>query len=239
MEPITGMHVAEKKKEFGAAVKSERTRLGLSQETLAERANLHRTYITDIERGARNLSLETIYKLAGALSVPIEFLFTRQEGGRKSEASTGAPTAMVDVLFVEDDPRDVELTMEAFKKSGLTNRVLVVRDGASALDFVFCRRQYAHRRMETNPQVLLLDLNLPRVNGLEVLRRIKTDERTRHLQVVVLTVSRNDRDIRAALDLGAAAYIVKPVNFDNFSKVVSKLSLHWVLLGSSPPPPSQ
>ena len=226
--------VSEKKKEFGAAVKSERMRLGLSQETLAERADLHRTYITDIERGARNLSLETIYKLAAALGVSIETLFVRPELRGQSEHSGPAGTrSLVDVLLVEDNPRDVELTQEAFKNAGLTNRLLVVRDGESALDFIFCRRQYANRRMENNPQVLLLDLNLPKVNGLEVLRRIKADERTRHLQVVVLTGSRSDEHIRQALTLGAHAYIVKPVDFDSFSKITPKLSLQWALLGSN------
>lgn len=225
------------KKEFGAAVKSERTRLGLSQETLAERANLHRTYITDIERGARNLSLETIHKLAGALGIPIEFLFIRPENRKQFQKPASAANNLVDVLFVEDNPRDVELTLEGFKKAGLTNKVLVVRDGAAALDFIFCKGEHVGRPMDSNPPVVLLDLNLPKVNGLEVLRRIKEDERTRHLQVIVLTISRNDDDIRQAMDLGAAAYIVKPVNFENFSKVASKLSLQWALLVSSPPPP--
>src|ERR1700722_17542273 len=175
------MQLSEKKKEFGAAVKSERTRLGLSQETLAERADLHRTYITDIERGARNLSLETIYKLAGALGVAIETLFARKEIRQQLDQFLGTANQLVDVLLIEDDARDVDLTLNAFTHAGMTNRVLVVRDGAAALDFVFCRRQYANRRIEQNPQVILLDLNLPKVHGLEVLRRIKADERTRNL----------------------------------------------------------
>jgi CheY-like chemotaxis protein/plasmid maintenance system antidote protein VapI len=227
------MQASDKKKEFGAAVKFQRNRLGLSQELLAERADLHRTYITDIERGARNLSLETIYKLAEALGVSVESLFARSETRRQLEHSAVAPNHLVDVLLVEDDPRDAELTLEAFQNARLTNRVAVVRDGATALDFVFCRRQYEHRRIESNPQVILLDLNLPKVNGLEVLRRVKGDERTRHIQVVVLTVSRNDDHIRSALELGAAAYIVKPVDFDNFSKITPKLSLHWALIDSN------
>ncbi len=231
------MQTTETKKHFGAAVRSERTRLGLSQEILAERASLHRTYITDIERGARNLSLETIYKLSSALGVSIEALFSRTEIRRQFELHPGA-AQLVDVLLVEDNPEDVELTLEGFKKAGLTNRVLVVRDGAVALDFIFCRRQYANRRMENNPQVILLDLNLPKVHGLEVLRRIKADERTRHLHVVVLTISRKDEHIRQALDLGAAAYIVKPVNFHNFSMITPKLSYQWALLGSALPPPA-
>jgi CheY-like chemotaxis protein/plasmid maintenance system antidote protein VapI len=231
------MQTSEPKKHFGAAVRSERTRLGLSQEILAERASLHRTYITDIERGARNLSLETISKLSSALGVSIEALFSRAEIRRQYELHPGAGQ-LVDVLLVEDNPEDVELTLEGFKNAGLTNRVLVVRDGAAALDFVFCRRQYANRRMENNPQVLLLDLNLPKVHGLEVLRRIKADERTRHLQVVVLTVSRKDEHIQQALELGAAAYIVKPVNFHNFSMITPKLSYQWALLGSTLPAPA-
>jgi CheY-like chemotaxis protein/DNA-binding XRE family transcriptional regulator len=229
------MLATEQKKEFGAAIKSERTRLGLSQESLAERADLHRTYITDIERGARNLSLETIYKLAGALGVSIETLFTRKEIRQQFEQFSNAAAQLVDVLLVEDDPRDVELTLAAFSGASLANRVLVVRDGAAALDFVFCRRQYAHRRIEQSPRVILLDLNLPKIHGLEVLRRIKADDRTRNFQVVVLTVSREDDHIRQAIDLGASAYIVKPVDFHNFSKITPKLSLHWALLGTALP----
>jgi CheY-like chemotaxis protein/DNA-binding XRE family transcriptional regulator len=230
------MQASERKKDFGAAVRSERTRLKLSQEDLAERANLHRTYITDIERGARNLSLETICKLATALGLTIEALFSRAEVRQQTEQLeqlTGGPGNLVDVLLVEDDPRDVELTLAAFKQSRLTNRVLVVRDGAAALDFVFCRRQYAHRRIESNPQILLLDLNLPKVHGLEVLRRIKADSQTRHIRVVVLTASRKDEYINKALELGAEAYLIKPVNFQSFSKVTPQLSCQWALLGTT------
>jgi CheY-like chemotaxis protein/DNA-binding XRE family transcriptional regulator len=227
------MQALEQKKEFGAAVKSERIRLGYSQETLAERADLHRTYITDIERGARNLSLETILKIAGALGVSIGSLFERGENRPPSEAAYTGAGNLVDVLLVEDEPRDVELTLEAFRQAGMTNRIHVMRDGAAALDFIFCRRQYAHRRMETNPQVVLLDLNLPKVNGLEVLRQVKADERTRNLHFIVLTMSRQDEHVHTAMELGAAAYIVKPVDFDNFSKITPKLSLQWALLGAN------
>jgi CheY-like chemotaxis protein/plasmid maintenance system antidote protein VapI len=227
------MQIVETKKNFGAAVRSERTRLGLSQETLAERASLHRTYITDIERGARNLSLETIYKLSSALGVSIETLFARAEVRQQWEQHVLPVGQLVDVLLVEDEMSDAELTLEALKRGGLSNRVMVVADGAAALDFVFCRRQYANRRIENNPQVLLLDLNLPKVHGLEVLRRMKEDERTRHIQVVVLTASKKDEHIQQALALGAVAYIVKPVDFHNFSKITPKLSYQWALLGSN------
>lgn len=227
------MQALEHKKEFGAAVKSERVRQGLSQETLAERADLHRTYITDIERGARNLSLETIYKIAAALGVSICSLFDRAENRRPVEPPPVENANFVDVLLIEDEQHDVELTLEAFRQAAMTNQVHVVRDGATALDFIFCRRQFAQRRIETNPQVILLDLNLPKVNGLEVLRQIKNDERTRNLQVVVLTMSRDDDHVGTAMQLGAAAYLVKPVGFDNFSKITPKLSLQWALLGAN------
>jgi CheY-like chemotaxis protein len=201
----------------------------MSQEELAERASLHRTYITDIERGARNLSLETMCKLAVALGLSIEDLFSRAE---IREPHLAAPASLIDVLLVEDSPRDVELTLEAFKQARLTNRVLVVRDGAAALDFVFCRRQYADRLMGNNPQIVLLDLNLPKVQGLEVLRRIKADSQTRHIRVVVLSASKKDEDIEKALALGAEAYLVKPVNFQSFTKVTPLLSCQWALLGT-------
>ena len=228
------MQIVETKKNFGAAVRSERTRLGLSQETLAERASLHRTYAHGHrKRRSQSLAGDRFSKLSSALGVSIEALFARAEVREQLEQHATLTSQLVDVLLVEDEAADAELTLEAFKRGGLTNRVLVVRDGAAALDFVFCRRQYAHRRMAENPQVILLDLNLPKVHGLEVLRKIKEDRRTRHLQVVVLTISRKDEHINRALELGAAGYIVKPVDFQNFSKIMPKLSYQWALLDST------
>jgi CheY-like chemotaxis protein len=228
------MEKFELKKEFGTAVKAERNRLGLSQETLAERANLHRTYITDIERGARNLSLESICKLAAALEMPVQTLFSQAQGVAKSSTfPAGTPGQLVDVMLVEDNPQDIELTMRAFKLSGLSNRVFVVRDGMSALDYIFCKRQFAQRRPETNPQLVLLDLGLPKMHGLEVLRRIRAEERTRDLTVVVLTSSRQDADLKEAIALGAKAYIVKPVSFHSLSEITPKLSFQWALLGDN------
>ena len=203
---------------------------GISQECLAERADLHRTYITDIERGARNLSLETMSRLAGALGLTIGAFFSRMEAGNGLAQHPDPGGKPVDVLLVEDDAEDIELTLDAFKSAGLTNRVLVVHDGEAALDFVFCRRQFANRLTENTPQLLLLDLNLPKVSGLEVLRRIKADERTRHLRVVILTGSQKNEHIHKALELGAETYIVKPVDFHNFSEVTPKLSMRWALL---------
>jgi CheY-like chemotaxis protein len=214
------------KMSFGVAIKNKRSEMGISQEELADRAGLHRTYISDIERGARNPSLESIEKLASALEISLPVLFetaTDQNGGRE----------MVDILLVEDDPRDIELTQRAFKKARIRNPVHVVRDGAEALDFIFATGPYAQRREVPHPQVILLDLNLPKINGLEVLRRIKADKRTRDIPVVILTVSNQDRDIAACRRLGAESYIVKPVVFRNFSEVMPGLQFDWALLKRS------
>jgi len=132
--------------------------------------------------------------------------------------------------MVEDNQADAELTLRAFKKARITNPVTLVEDGAAALDFLFCRGRYADRKMENGPRLVLLDLNLPKVSGLEVLRRVKSDERTRTIPVIVLTMSKRDRDMVECHRLGVEGYIVKPVNFVNFSKVTTQLSLCWALL---------
>ena len=212
------------KKEFGAVVKSKRNRLGLSQEALAERADLHRTYITDIERGTRNLTLGSIAKLAAALGVSIGALFA-PDFPPPLETGDGA----VDILLVEDNLRDAELTVEAFKLAKCTNHIHVVCDGEEALDFVFCKGKFRSRLMEPPPHAMLLDLNLPKINGLEVLRRLKSDKRGLSIKVVVLSGSRLDKDVREAMQLGAAGYIVKPVDFHNFSLITPKLDLCWAL----------
>lgn len=225
------MPKANVKKEFGAAVRTYRLRLGISQETLAERAELHRTYITDVERGARNISLESISRLARALDLSVSSLFSAPGSARLGRVkSRGAQAETVDILLVEDDPKDIELTIEAFGAARLSNRMDVVQDGEAALDFLFREGQYAPRKPAEGPLVVLLDLHLPKVHGLEVLRRLRADERTRTLQVVVLTTSRNDTDLREALRLGAAAYIVKPLDFQTFSSITPQLNLSWTLL---------
>ena len=221
------------KKEFGSAIKSRRTRLGLSQEALAERADLHRTYVTDIERGTRNLTLESISRLAGALGVSLSELF-RSIGAPAGESvpvsiSTNGNNP-VDILLVEDSLKDVELTLEAFARAKMTNRIHVARDGAEALDFLFCRGEHRRRIAELPPSAILLDLNLPKVDGLEVLRRIKSEDRTRNIKVVVLSASRRDDHIHEAMQLGAAGYIVKPLDFENFSQMTPKLDFWWTLL---------
>ena len=139
----------------------------------------------------------------------------------------------VEILLIEDNPRDAELTMRAFRKRHLANRVVHVEDGQAALDFLFCEGPYAQRG-EAHPQVVLLDLKLPKVDGIEVLRRIRGDQRLKVLPVVVLTSSREESDIIKAYHLGVNSYIVKPVEFENFSEAVSNLGFYWLLLNQPP-----
>lgn len=211
---------------FGEAIKHWRTRQRVSQEELGKRSHLHRSYISDIERGARNVSLKTVERIANALNVPVSVLFSTEQPSVKPLTAD----QMVDILLVEDSDRDIELTMEALKAGRITNRIYVVRDGVAALDFLFCTGSFAYRRPDDHPQIVLLDLNLPKIDGIEVLRRIKADPRTRSIPVVVLTNSKDDRNIVATKKLGAETYIVKPVDLQNFSSVTLQFSLQWALL---------
>ena len=143
---------------------------------------------------------------------------------------------IVEILLVEDNPNDVELTLHALERQKVTNRIEVVRDGAEALEFIFCTGAYADRSIENHPRLILLDLGLPKVDGLEVLRRIKKDQRTRDIPVVVLSSSREGPDIARAYELGVNSYIIKPVDFEQFSESVRQLGLYWLLLNVPPEP---
>ena len=136
----------------------------------------------------------------------------------------------VEILLVEDNPQDAELTVRALKKHNLANHLHVVEDGAEALDFIFARGKYARRGNSAPPKVILLDLKLPKVSGLEVLRALKQDERTRFIPVVVVTSSREDPDTKAAYALGANSYVVKPVDFESFQHAIENIGLYWLLL---------
>jgi two-component system, response regulator len=140
----------------------------------------------------------------------------------------------VDILLVEDNPQDAELTIRALKKHNLANRLIVVEDGAEAIELIFCRGKYENREISNTPKLVLLDLKLPKINGLEVMRALKQDERTRSIPVVIVTSSREDPDIKAAYALGANSYVVKPVDFEAFVDAVSKLGLYWLLLNQPP-----
>ena len=215
-------------KRLGIAVKTWRTRLKIPQDDLAKRAGFHRSYISDIERGSRNVSLKSIEKLADALGVSILTLFSDLDN--KPGAAPLRSDELVDILLVEDNDNDTLLVVQALKNANLTNRIFVVRDGAAALDFLFCTGEFAYRRLNDHPQVILLDLNLPKIDGLEVLRRIKADVRTRNIPVVVLTSSKFDDAIAVCKRLGAESFIAKPVDFQNFSAMTLQLSLQWALL---------
>ena len=142
--------------------------------------------------------------------------------------------SVVELLLVEDNPNDVELTLRALKKNNLANRVVVVNDGEEALNFIFARGTYSVRTVENVPKVILLDLKLPKVDGLEVLRAVKGDPRTRVIPVVVLTSSKEEKDIIESYRLGVNSYIVKPVDFDKFVEAIRNLGLYWLLLNQPP-----
>jgi two-component system response regulator len=142
------------------------------------------------------------------------------------------------LLLVEDNPSDEKLTLRAFKKSGVSNDIVVVRDGAEALDYLFGTGKFDGRDTTALPAVVLLDLKLPRIDGLEVLRRVRADERTKCLPVVILTASKEHEDIARGYSLGANAYVRKPVDFAEFAEAAKTVGLFWLLL-NEPPPQSQ
>ena len=138
------------------------------------------------------------------------------------------------ILMVEDDPNDVELTLTALGEYNLANEVVVTRDGAEALDYLYCRGSYTGRATD-NPAVLLLDLKLPKVDGLQVLRQVKSDEKLRVIPVVVLTSSREERDMVQSYQLGVNAYVVKPVDFHEFVNAIKELGVFWAVINQPPP----
>jgi len=142
--------------------------------------------------------------------------------------------AAIELLLVEDNPQDLELALRALRKANLTNRIQVARDGAEALEFIFCEGAHAARHITDRPKVILLDLKLPKVDGLEVLKRIKGDARTKMIPVVVLTSSKEQNDVVESYQLGVNSYIVKPVNFEQFAAAVHELGLYWLLLNQPP-----
>lgn len=138
------------------------------------------------------------------------------------------------ILLVEDNMNDAELTIRALKKNNLANELTHVRDGAEALDFIFAQGRYFDRKIDDIPNVIILDLKMPKVNGIEVLRRIKSDERTKKIPVVMLTSSKEDPDIQECYRLGANSYVVKPVEFSHFVKAITDLGLYWMILNQPP-----
>lgn len=140
----------------------------------------------------------------------------------------------IEILLVEDNPSDAEMTIRALRKNNLANNLMHVKDGAEALDFLYAEGRFAERGGKNLPKIVVLDLKMPKVNGLEVLRRIKGDERTRQIPVVVLTSSKEDPDVEECYRLGVNSYVVKPVEFDEFYKAVSELGLYWMIVNQTP-----
>jgi CheY-like chemotaxis protein len=141
----------------------------------------------------------------------------------------------IEIMLVEDTASDAELTMVAFSRSHLANKIFVAGDGVEALDYMFCRGKFSDRQSDATPKLILLDLKLPKISGLDVLKQLKGDARTRSTPIVALTSSNDHRDIADCYALGVNSYIVKPVNFQKFSDAVRQLGLYWLLLNKPPP----
>jgi two-component system, response regulator len=223
---------------FGIIIRRMRIAKNISQEELAERAQLHRTYLTDVEHGKRNLSLESIRKIAIALDVSLSELFLeieKAESQRMELITIHKRTHVeqqlaVEILVVEDDPSYVELTLHALRMGNVTNKIHVVRDGAEALEFFFANEPATTHEVNRIPKLVLLDLKLPKVDGIEVLEHIRSSPHTATIPVVVMTSSNDDVDFKRCLALGVHEYIVKPFNFEQFSRIMPLVGFHWLLL---------
>jgi len=139
----------------------------------------------------------------------------------------------VEILLVEDNPHDAEMTVRALRKVNLANRLIHVKDGAEALDFIFARGRYAGRGMENKPRVILLDIKMPKIDGIEVLRQIKSNEATKTIPVVIMTSSKEEQDIITSYNLGVNSYVVKPVDFEGFAKAVAELGCYWLIINQA------
>lgn len=142
---------------------------------------------------------------------------------------------MKTILLIEDNPDDEALTIRALKKNNIKNEVVVLRDGVQALDYLFCKGAYEDRDPRDKPQIILLDLKLPKIDGLEVLRQIRTHDATKLIPVVILTSSREEKDLASGYELGANSYVCKPVKFEDFLKAVRQLGIFWLLINEYPP----
>lgn len=218
-------------KKLGMVVRSCRHQLGITQDELAWRSNMHRTYIADIERGARNLSLRSVESLADALQVTVGDLLTyatAQSGTAMRLCAEAAPAELREILVVEDNSADAALIMRKFKRARFSNPLKVTRDAEEALNYLLRQGRYKKGKIR-RPQLILLDLNLPGMSGLEFLRKVKSDKRLKDIPVIILTVSKNDRLVSECAELGAANYIVKPLDIEDLVGVTPKLNLHLAL----------
>ncbi len=139
-----------------------------------------------------------------------------------------------EIVIVEDNPDDAELMIRSLKKNQLSNNLILLEDGEQALEFIFCQGEYSDRESSASRMLIFLDLKLPKVDGLEVLKQVKSNEKTRKIPVIIVTSSKEDPDIAAAYDLGANSYVVKPVNYDEFVKTINNLGLYWLVVNENP-----
>lgn len=222
----------------GGAIRDIRVETKITQEELANRSGLHRTYITDVERGNRNISIESLEKIAAALHTPLSILFERCEVKRaqplqllhSSRQRLEPAPHPIEILMVEDDPNFVELSLHAFSMVNIRNAIHVARDGAEALDCLFATGAFEHRKSMPPPSLILLDLKLPKIDGLEVLSKIRSHEVTRHIPVVIMTSSQSDEDFVKSRELGVQQYLTKPISFSEFSRIAASFGLQWLLL---------
>ena len=223
--------------DFGKFVRDERKRIGISQEELADRAGLHRTYVTDVERGVRNMTFESALKLTGALDLSFQNIFG--EFGRWNTLHDPPPArrttehAPADILLVDDNPKDVELTIMGLQRNALVNRIATAATGEDALQLLHGRANKGDDSPALTPQIVLLDLRLPDIDGIGVLRKIRADRRTHDIPVVILTASRSDLDFHESVSLGISGYLTKPIDWIEFSMMMPKFGFRWMLLGAA------
>jgi len=222
------MDYVEMQKRFGLTLKGWRRRCGLSQEELAWRAGLHRSYVADIERGARNASLQSIEKLARALQISFSTFF-EPFGDFPGPGAIEKRKRPVEILLVSGAPAEIEAIVRAFRQARIKNHIHVVRDGAAALEYLGTAAAAAPLPLQKRPQVILLDLNGPQVGALEMLRRLKQDERERSIPVIVLTDSPDDPEVVESKRLGAEVSPAKPVDIQRFCALLPKRSYGWKL----------
>lgn len=218
------------KKGFGLAIKIWRGKCGISQEELAWRAGLHRTYVADIERGARNPSLLSLEKIARALKISFSTLFEPMQNFPAGEAEA-AKREPVEILLVEDNVNDAESAVRAFREAHVTNHIHVAHDGAEAIEYLWHSARWENPALKHRPRLVLLALDLPKIEGIEVLRRIKSDPLTRNIPVIVLTVTRDNRHLPECRRLGVELYLTKPMDLARFCALLPQLSFVWGLLG--------
>ncbi len=210
--------------QYGSVVREVRRERRLSQEELAHQSGLHRTYITDIERGARNVSLRNIIRIAGALNIPLADFFGRFDAKLRSDGRLNGP---VDILLVEDDESFIELLRNTLQQLNITNTFHIARDGAEALRLLLPETP---EQKPSVPSVVLLDLSLPLVSGMEVLQQLRKDPRTQSLPVVVLTNSANESDRLQCRRLGVEEYLTKPIDVEAFSAVMKRLGFQFMMV---------